>query len=86
MEQIRKQFPVLYADIEDDDDDDDDDYKKKMIEEQKIIALKMREREREIREIKNESTHICPYGCGRQVPNEFKGCTELLQARPNYYG
>ena len=37
-------------------------------------------------EIKNESTHICPYGCGRQVPNEFKGCTELLQARPNYYG
>ena len=38
------------------------------------------------REIKNESTHICPYGCGRQVPNEFKGCTELLQARPNYYG
>ena len=39
-----------------------------------------------VREIKNESTHICPYGCGRQVPNEFKGCTELLQARPNYYG
>ena len=38
------------------------------------------------REIKNESTHICPYGCGRQVPNEFKGCTELLQAKPNYYG
>ena len=37
-------------------------------------------------EIENESTHICPYGCGRQVPNEFKGCTELLQARPNYYG
>ena len=37
-------------------------------------------------EIENESTHICPYGCGRQVPNEFKGCTELLQAKPNYYG
>ena len=75
MEQIRKQFPVLYADIEDDDDDDDD-YKKKMLEKEKIFALKMY----------NESTHICPYGCGRQVPNEFKGCTELLQARPNYYG
>ena len=30
--------------------------------------------------------HLCPYGCGRQVPNEFKGCTELLQAKPNYYG
>ena len=81
MEQIRKQFPVLYADIEDDDDDDDD-YKKKMLEKEKIFALKMYRD----RQIKNESTHICPYGCGRQVPNEFKGCTELLQARPNYYG
>ena len=85
MEQIRKQFPVLsICEINDDDDYEDDDYEKKMIKEKKIISLKMRERE--IREIKNESTHICPYGCGRQVPNEFKGCTELLQARPNYYG
>ena len=58
----------------------DDDYEEKMLEkEKKIIAIG-------VREIKNESTHICPYGCGRQVPNEFKGCTELLQARPNYYG
>ena len=56
----------------------DDDYKEKMLGEDKFTAI--------VQEIKNESTHICPYGCGRQVPNEFKGCTELLQARPNYYG
>ena len=76
-----EQIPGLLLDVE-----DVDDYDKKILEyiekEKKIIAM----REREIREIKNESTHICPYGCGRQVPNEFKGCTELLQARPNYYG
>ena len=29
--------------------------------------------------------HICPYGCGRLIPNEYKGCTELLQANPNYF-
>ena len=29
--------------------------------------------------------HICPYGCGRYIPDEFKGCTELLAARPNYF-
>ena len=78
-----EEIPRLLRDVE-----DVDDYDKEILEyikkEKKIIALKMRERE--IREIKNESTHICPYGCGRQVPNEFKGCTELLQARPNYYG
>lgn len=31
------------------------------------------------------SEHLCPYGCGRMIPDEFKGCTELLQARPNYF-
>ena len=31
-------------------------------------------------------SHICPYGCGRQIPNGYKGCTELLQAKPNYFG
>ena len=30
--------------------------------------------------------HICPYGCGRQIPDGYKGCTELLQAKPNYFG
>ena len=30
--------------------------------------------------------HICPYGCGRQIPDGYKGCTELLQAQPNYFG
>ena len=29
--------------------------------------------------------HICPYGCGRIIPDEYKGCTELLQERPNYF-
>ncbi len=32
------------------------------------------------------TTHICPYGCGRQIPDDYKGCTELLQAKPNYFG
>ena len=30
-------------------------------------------------------SHICPYGCGRQIPDEYKGCTELLKAFPNYF-
>jgi adenine specific DNA methylase Mod len=29
--------------------------------------------------------HICPYGCGRYIPNEYKGCTELLKDQPNYF-
>ena len=29
--------------------------------------------------------HICPYGCGKYIPNEYKGCTELLAAQPNYF-
>ena len=32
------------------------------------------------------TTHICPYGCGRQIPDDYKGCTELLKAIPNYFG
>ena len=32
------------------------------------------------------TTHISPYGCGRQIPDDYKGCTELLQAKPNYFG
>ena len=30
-------------------------------------------------------THVCPYGCGRQIPDDFKGCTELLKAIPNFF-
>ena len=30
-------------------------------------------------------THICPYGCGRPIPNAFKGCRELLAAYPDYF-
>ena len=29
--------------------------------------------------------HTCPYGCGRPIPNSFKGCTELLAAFPDYF-
>ena len=74
--ETRKQIVVSEYNIK-----DVDDYKKKFIEKNKEIIAVPCKIYRE-----NESTHICPYGCGRQVPNEFKGCTELLQARPNYYG
>ena len=30
------------------------------------------------------SKHICPYGCGRMIPNKYHGCTELLRDLPNY--
>ena len=33
----------------------------------------------------NYGFHVCPYGCERPIPNAFKGCTELLQAYPNYF-
>ena len=29
--------------------------------------------------------HMCPYGCERMIPFGYKGCTELLQERPNYF-
>ena len=29
--------------------------------------------------------HICPYGCGREIPDHYKGCTELLKDHPNYF-
>ena len=29
--------------------------------------------------------HICPYGCGREIPDNYKGCTELLKDYPNYF-
>ena len=29
--------------------------------------------------------HICPYGCGRFIPDNYKGCTELLKDFPNYF-
>ena len=30
-------------------------------------------------------SHICPYGCGREIPDDYKGCTELLKDYPNYF-
>ena len=30
-------------------------------------------------------SHICPYGCGREIPDNYKGCTELLRDQPNYF-
>ena len=29
--------------------------------------------------------HDCPYGCGRKIPDNYKGCTELLKDFPNYF-
>ena len=29
--------------------------------------------------------HTCPYGCGRPIPDAFKGCTELLDVFPDYF-
>ena len=29
--------------------------------------------------------HICPYGCGREIPDNYKGCTELLREHPNFF-
>lgn len=29
--------------------------------------------------------HICPYGCGRIIPDNYKGCTELLKDLPQYF-
>ena len=29
--------------------------------------------------------HACPYGCGRKIPDNYKGCTELLKDFPNYF-
>ena len=37
------------------------------------------------RRINDVGEHICPYGCGRLIPDKYKGCTELLQAKPNYF-
>ena len=31
-------------------------------------------------------THLCPYGCGRQIPNGYNGCTELLKEIPGFFG
>ena len=34
---------------------------------------------------KGGGRHICPYGCGREIPDNYKGCTELLKDHPNYF-
>ena len=54
--------------------------------EEKIYIEKMKNMERERAERLKNSTHLCPYGCGRQIPDKYKGCSELLQAEPNYFG
>ena len=33
----------------------------------------------------SRGTHICPYGCKRQIPDEYNGCTELLKDKPHYF-
>jgi len=34
---------------------------------------------------RNEAKHKCPYGCGRMIPDNYKGCTELLRDYPDYF-
>ena len=34
---------------------------------------------------KGGGEHICPYGCGRKIPDGYEGCTELLKAYPDYF-
>ena len=56
---------------------------KEMIKEKRReLEMMMRERA----ERWKNSTHTCPYGCERQIPNIYNGCRELLQACPNYFG
>lgn len=69
----------------------------KMTESERMIGMEMKiEMEKMIREMEmmereraerwKNSTHTCPYGCERQIPNKYKGCRELLQVCPNYFG
>lgn len=63
--------------------------RERMYEMEEMIEEKRRELEmmmRERAERWKNSTHTCPYGCERQIPNIYKGCRELLQAYPNYFG
>ena len=34
---------------------------------------------------RHDSKHKCPYGCGRLIPDKYKGCTELLRDYPEYF-
>ena len=34
--------------------------------------------------IKEANTHICPNGCKRYIPNEYKDCDEWKSACPYY--
>ena len=29
--------------------------------------------------------HICPQGCGRNIPDEFESCSDLLKYDPYYF-
>ena len=71
--------------------------KMEMREEMKMNEMKMKEMmerkrrememmERERAERWKNSTHTCPYGCERQIPNKYNGCRELLEVYPNYFG
>ena len=33
----------------------------------------------------NGGKHKCPYGCGRMIPDDYKGCTQLLRDYPDYF-
>ena len=33
----------------------------------------------------DEGKHKCPYGCGRMIPDNYKGCSELLRDYPDFF-
>lgn len=38
-----------------------------------------------ITQFRTRGGHICLYGCGREIPNEYKGSKELLREHPDYF-
>jgi hypothetical protein len=56
------------------------------MEKMESLRREMEMMERKRAESLKNSTHTCPYGCGRQIPDKYNGCSELLQAEPNYFG